>query len=245
MSIVIYEYKKDCELIILKTIIVIPARGNSKGIKKKNLINFSGKPLLYWTIAQAQKTKFKKYIYVSSENEEIINFSKSLGVNTIRRPLNLSKDNSSSESAIKHVLQQLEFSPSNIIFLQATSPLRFPTDIHNAFNKFRKKKLDSLFSCHQAEDYFDIWKKKKNIYVPLTIDYRKRKPRQFFREEHVCQNGSIYIFKTYLLLKKNNRIGGKINVFKMKEWQSFQIDAMEQKKTVEYLFNFYLKKFYK
>ena len=216
-----------------------------KRYKKKNLINFLGKPLLYWTIVQAKKTKFKKYIYVSSENEEIINFSKSLGVNTIRRPINLSKDNSSSESAIKHVLHQLEFSPNNIIFLQATSPLRFPTDIDNAFDKFKREKLDSLFSCHQAEDYFDIWKKKKNIYIPVTIDYKKRKPRQFFREEHVCQNGSIYIFKKNLLLKKNNRLGGKINVFKMKEWQSFQIDVIDQKKTVENLFNLYLKKFYK
>ncbi len=229
----------------METIIIIPARGNSKGIKKKNLINFSGKPLLYWTLAQAKKTKFRKYIYVSSEDENILNFSKQLGVNIIKRPLNLSKDNSSSESAIKHALYELEFVPKNIIFLQATSPLRFPSDIDNAFNKFKKQKLDSLFSCHQAEDYFDIWKKKRDIYVPLTIDYNKRKPRQFFREEHVCQNGSIYIFKTSLLLKKNNRIGGRINVFKMKEWQSFQIDAMDQKKTLENLFNFYLKKFYK
>ena len=78
----------------METIIIIPARGNSKGIKKKNLINFSGKPLLYWTLVQAKKTKFRKYIYVSSEDENILNFSKQLGVNIIKRPLNLSKDNS-------------------------------------------------------------------------------------------------------------------------------------------------------
>ena len=69
-----------------KTIIVIPARGNSKGIKKKNLINFCGKPLLYWTIAQAKKSKFKKNIYVSSEDDRILNYSKKLGVNVIKRP---------------------------------------------------------------------------------------------------------------------------------------------------------------
>ena len=65
------------------TIIVIAARGNSKGIKKKNLIKFCGKPLLYWTIIQAKKSKFKKNIYVSSEDEKILKFSRKLGVNTI------------------------------------------------------------------------------------------------------------------------------------------------------------------
>ena len=55
----------------MKNIIVIPARGNSKGIKKKNLINFCNKPLLYWTLKQAKKTKMIKDIYVSTESTEM------------------------------------------------------------------------------------------------------------------------------------------------------------------------------
>ena len=227
-----------------KTIIVIPARGNSKGIKKKNLINFCGKPLLYWTIAQAKKSKFKKNIYVSSEDDKILNYSKKLGVNVIKRPASLSRDNLSSESAILHVVNSLTFKVKDIIFLQATSPLRKVNDINNAYNILKKTKSDSLFSCHKAEDYFDIWTYKNGKYIPLTINYKKRKPRQLFKPTHICQNGSIYVFKKEILSGQNNRLGKKINVYEMEEWQSFQLDDIKQLHTMELLFNKKLKKYY-
>ena len=228
----------------MKTIIVIPAKGNSKGIKKKNLINFCGKPLLYWSIVQAKKSKFRRNIYVSSECKKILKFSKNLGVNTIKRPLNLCKDNSSSESAIKNVLDNINFKVDNIIFLQVTSPLRKPEDIDRAFKKLILTKSDSIFSCHKAEDYFDIWSKKGKNYIPITIDYKNRKPRQLFKETHFCQNGSIYLFKTKILKKYNNRLGGKISVYEMDEWQSLQLDDIKQKNAMEILFKNKLKKFY-
>ncbi len=228
----------------MKTIIVIPAKGNSKGIKKKNLINFCGKPLLYWSIVQAKKSKFRRNIYVSSECKKILKFSKNLGVNTIKRPLSLCKDNSSSESAIKNVLDNINFKVDNIIFLQVTSPLRKPEDIDRAFKKLILTKSDSIFSCHKAEDYFDIWSKKGKNYIPITIDYKNRKPRQLFKETHFCQNGSIYLFKTKILKKYNNRLGGKISVYEMDEWQSLQLDDIKQKNAMEILFKNKLKKFY-
>ena len=227
-----------------KTIIVIPARGNSKGIKKKNLINFCGKPLLYWTIVQAKKSKFKKNIYVSSEDDRILNYSKKLGVNAIKRPATLSKDDSSSESAILHVVNSLTFKVKDIIFLQATSPLRKVNDINNAYNILKKTKSDSLFSCHKAEDYFDIWTYKNKKYIPLTINYKNRKPRQLFKPTHVCQNGSMYLFKKEILSEQNNRLGKKINVYEMEEWQSLQLDDIKQLHTMELLFNKKLKKYY-
>ncbi len=227
-----------------KTIIVIPARGNSKGIKKKNLINFCGKPLIYWSITQAKRSKFKNNIYVSSEDKNILDYSKKLGVNTIKRPISLCKDSSSSESAIKHILNNLNFEVSNIIFLQATSPLRKPNDINNAYNKMIKTNSDSLFSCHKAEDYFDIWTYKNKKYIPLTIDYKNRKPRQLFKPVHVCQNGSMYLFKKKIINKFNNRLGGKINVYEMEEWQSLQLDDIKQLHVMELLFKKKLRKFY-
>jgi len=228
----------------LKDIIVIPARGNSKGIKKKNLIPFCGKPLLFWTIMQAKKTKLKNNIYVSSENKEILNYAKKLGVHTVKRPMILSKDDSSSESAILHTIKSLNFKIRNIIFLQATSPLRKPKDIDNALKILNESKSDSLFSCHPAEDYFDVWALKNKKYKPLIIDFKNRKPRQLFHEKQVCQNGSIYIFKNEIILKKNNRLGGKIAVYEMEEWQSLQLDAIKQIKIMELIFSKELKKYY-
>ena len=217
----------------MKDIIVIPARGNSKGIKKKNLIPFCVKLILFWTIMQAKKTKLKNNIYV-----------KKLGVHTVKRPMILSKEDSSSESAILHTIKSLNFKIRNIIFLQATSPLRKPKDIDNALKILNESKSDSLFSCHPAEDYFDVWALKNKKYKPLIIDFKNRKPRQLFHEKQVCQNGSIYIFKNEIILKKNNRLGGKIAVYEMEEWQSLQLDAIKQIKIMELIFSKELKKYY-
>jgi len=228
----------------MKNIIVIPARGNSKGIKKKNLINFCKKPLLYWTLKQAKKSKLIDDIYVSTESKEISKLCRSMKVKVISRPKRLCADNASSETAIKHVVNNIPGKIDNIIFLQATSPLRKTNDIDNAFKKFKKTRADSLFSAHKSEDHFDIWELKKKIFYPLTIDFKNRKPRQLFKKQHFMQNGSIYIFKKKILDKYNNRIGGKIMVFQMDEWQSFQLDNLKQKKIMELLFQRMLKKKY-
>jgi len=228
----------------MKNIIIIPARGNSKGIKKKNLINFCSKPLLAWTILQAKKSRHADDIFVSTESKEIVKLCKKLKVKVVIRPKNLCKDTSQSESAIKHVLKNINYKVDNIIFLQATSPLRKPRDIDNAFECFINHKADSLFSGHKAEDFFDVWSYKNKKFIPLTINYKKRKPKQIFLQKHYMQNGSIYIFKRKLLEKLNNRLGGKIMISEMDEWQSFQLDSLKQKKIMETLFSSFLLKFY-
>ena len=156
----------------------------------------------------------------------------------------MSKDTSSSESAILHVMNSLNFKIKNIIFLQATSPLRKPGDIDKAFQKFKKTNSDSLFSCHKAEDHFDVWALREGKYRPLVVDYKNRKPRQLIREEQVIQNGSIYIFKNNIITKNNNRLGGKVSVYKMEEWQTLQLDAPKQKRIMELIFTKKLKKYY-
>tara|TARA_Y200000002_G_scaffold212139_1_gene175035 strand:- start:3270 stop:3959 length:690 start_codon:yes stop_codon:yes gene_type:complete len=228
----------------MKNVVIIPARGNSKGIKKKNLLNFCSKPLLYWTILQAKKSIFKKHIYVSSESDDIKKLCEKMKVHFIRRPKNLCSDTSSSESAILHSLKALGNKIDNIIFLQATSPLRKPNDINMAFKLFNKTKADSLMSSHKAEDFFDVWKLKNKKYVPMTINYKKRKPRQLFKEKHFLANGSIFIFKKNIIQRYNNRLGGKIMLYNMDEWQSFQLDSLKQKKTMEILFKNLLIKSY-
>ena len=228
-----------------KNVIIIPARGGSKEIKNKNLVNFCGKPLLYWTIKQALSCKFVNEVFVSSDSDEILSFSKTNGARTIKRPKKLSTDISQSEEAILHVLKETKNFFKTIIFLQATSPLRKRDDIDNAIKTFYKKNYDSLFSCHTAEDYFDIWISKNKTIVPKTINYKKRLPRQLMKTKFYQQNGSIYIFKKEIIEKYNNRLGGNIGVYSMDEWQSFQVDTTKQKKPMELLFQKYLKKFYK
>ena len=186
------------------TAILIPARGGSKGIKNKNLKNFNKKPLIYWTIKQAIQSKFSSDIYVTSDSNSILNFSKKIGIKTIKRPKNIAKDISSTEEAILHFLKNSKINYENIILLQPTSPLRKIKDIDNAFDLFIQNKCKSLFSVSFFSD-FTVWKTLKNKIVPFSYNPNKRIIRQK-DTKYFIENGSIYIFKSSIIKKNMNRI---------------------------------------
>ena len=87
---------------------IILARKNSKGIQNKNITSFCGRPLIEWTIIQLKKVINKNNIWVSSDSEEILKISKKNNVNFIIRPSSLSKDNSTSEDAWLHAINEIE-----------------------------------------------------------------------------------------------------------------------------------------
>ena len=227
-----------------ENIIIIPARGGSKSIKNKNLYKFYGKPLLYWTIKQALMSKKSKKVFVTSDCDKILKFSKNLGAEIIKRPKKYSLDKSSSEEAILHAMKIINEDYRTIVFLQATSPLRKKNDIDTALSEFYKTKSDSLFSCHKSSDWIDVWISNQKKLLPLTADYKNRIPRQFIKHNYFQQNGSIYIFKKNIIEKYKNRLGGNINVYEMEEWQSFQLDYKKQLSYMELLFEKFLKKDY-
>ena len=105
----------------MKIVAIILARGNSQGIPKKNLISFCGKPLLYWSIKQAKNVKAISDVWVSSDNEEILEFSKKHGAKTIRRPNNISKNTSTSESGYLHAISEIENHSGKIDLVVNTS----------------------------------------------------------------------------------------------------------------------------
>tara|TARA_B100001996_G_C18601597_1_gene570055 strand:+ start:324 stop:1001 length:678 start_codon:yes stop_codon:yes gene_type:complete len=220
----------------MKTIAIIPARGKSKGIKNKNLVNFCGKPLIYWTIKQALSSKLVDEVIVSSDSNEIINISKKNGAQVIRRPKSLSGDKASSESALIHVIKKLSYNVDLVVFLQVTSPLRKAKDIDNAIKKFIKGNGDSLFSASSMED-FNIWIKNNHHHLKsINYNWKKRERRQEKKNSILCENGSIYITKRKLLEKRKNRLGGNILYYKMENWQAFEIDEKKDIKFVELLF---------
>ena len=212
-----------------KIIAIIPARGGSKGIPKKNIVNFCGKPLISWTILAAKKSKKISAVYVSTDSKEISDISEKYGAEVIYRPKKISGDSSSSEEALKHAIEEIYKKNSEkidyVVFLQATSPLRETADIDNAIQKIISEKADSLFSGAELGDFY-VWKKMKNCVDSLNYDYKNRKRRQDFENQFV-ENGSIYIFKPETLFKYNNRLGGKIAISDMDLWKSFEIDDMQ------------------
>jgi N-acylneuraminate cytidylyltransferase len=208
-------------------IAIIPARGGSKGIPNKNIIDFCGKPLIAWTIQQCLSSKYISGVWVSSDSRDILNISEKYGAKTIERPKNISGDLVSSESAWKHAIEIIQkVNNVDLVFApQVTSPLREVKDIDNAIEKMIKSNADSLLSTVEIEDFF-IWKKMKDK-TPKSVNYnyKDRKPRQKIEKKYL-ENGSFYIFKPKLL-KDNNRLGGKVLLYKMDKYKMFQIDNYE------------------
>jgi CMP-N,N'-diacetyllegionaminic acid synthase len=219
---------------------IIPARGGSKGIRGKNLINFCGKPLLAWTILQAKASKYIRKVYVSSDNKRILKNAGIYGAETIKRPKELASDIASSEAALKHSLDVIQKRSNRrvdlVVFLQATSPLRETSDIDNAIGKFNSGKADSMFSASILED-FCIWSKERRLLKSVSYDYKKRGRRQN-RPPLFLENGSFYIFKPKILKMYNNRLGGRIDLCIMENWKSYEIDKKEDIEICSY----YMKK---
>lgn len=226
-----------------QTVAIIPARGGSKGILKKNLKHFCGKPLLVWTIEQALKTKYVDSVCVSSDSVEILKISEKAGANVIVRPKSLSSSTSTSESAWLHALDHIEQKTNVVdivVGLQATNPIRESSDIENAIKKFQRTNADSLFTGSDIGNYF-IWNKINKKLKSLNYNYKKRPRRQDFSKQFV-ENGSIYVFKPKILRKFNNRLGGKIEISLMENWKSFDIDTLDDFKLCETLMKRYLLK---
>lgn len=221
-----------------KIIAIIPARGGSKGIPKKNIIPVAGKPLIFWSIYAAKHSRFVDEVFISTDDTRIGAVAQKCGAQVIKRPVQFATDTASSEDALLHALDVIEkeMDVGAVVFLQATSPVRENKDVDNAFQCFLKEKADSLFSCTPIEDHF-IWEKRNGTYVSVNYDYHHRKRRQDIVPRYL-ENGSIYIFTPRLLREKHNRLGGKIAVYEMPFWKSWQIDSRDDVGICEY----YLKK---
>ncbi len=209
-----------------KIVAIILARGGSKGIPGKNIIDFCGKPLIVWTIEQLQQTKGIDSIWVSSDSEEILCISRGCGVETIHRPADISSNVSTSESGWLHGLEYIENKVGCVDLVvapQVTSPLREPEDIERGLRDFRDQNCDSMFSCSVAGDLYFWEKTSDGTLRSVNYDYRNRKRRQDISVQYI-ENGSFYLFKPEVLRKYNNRFGGRIGMTEMEFWKMFQID---------------------
>ncbi|AMA59283.1 acylneuraminate cytidylyltransferase family protein [Bradyrhizobium sp. CCGE-LA001] len=214
-----------------KTLAVIAARGGSKGIPHKNLLDLCGKPLIAWTVEQARAARGVDVVAVSSDSDDILAAAEAAGAIGVRRPDEISGDLASSESAWLHALAAIDERMGRferIVALQATSPIREPADIENALATFDREQLDSLLSVCEVEDYFN-WRIGANGPEPINYDFRNRRMRQQI-EKRYLENGSFYVLIPSLLREQNNRLGGKIGFHVMERHKMFQIDRPEDVK---------------
>ena len=219
-----------------QTVAIIPARGGSKGIVAKNLRPLGGRPLVSWTIDAARRTPEVDRVVVSTDDAEIAAVASAAGAEVIDRPAALSGDAASSESALLHALDVLRsrngYEPELVVFLQATSPLRAPGDIAAAIRRLRAENADSLLSVSAVHTF--VWRREGGVWNSLNYDYRHRVRRQDSPED-VLENGSIYVFRPWVLRETGNRLGGRIAVYEMDPLNSFQVDRLEDLALMERL----------
>jgi YrbI family 3-deoxy-D-manno-octulosonate 8-phosphate phosphatase len=212
-----------------KILAIIPARGGSKGIPRKNVQLVAGKPLIHYSIEHARRTQEISRIIVSTDDPEIGAVARGDGAEVISRPAEISGDESPSELALTHVLETLrekeEYHPDLVVFLQATSPLRQPWDIERAIATLRQAGADSLFSACPAHAF--LWRREPSGLRSFNYDFRRR-PRRQEAPEDFLENGSIYVFKPWVLEQTGNRLGGKIAIYLMNALDSLQVDGKEE-----------------
>ena len=217
-------------------IAIIPARGGSKRIPSKNLLPVGGRPLLGHSVAHARASQRLSEVWVSTDDPEIAGVASAGGARVVERPAEIAGDRASSESALLHALdhrRQLGLAdPDLVVFLQATSPARRAGDIDAAIAALEADGADSLFSA--CENNRLIWAVRNGTPEPINYDYRKRQreqdmPRQF------RENGSIYVFKPAVLREHGNRLGGRMAVYEMDYWSSFQIDTPEHVELLDWV----------
>lgn len=176
-----------------KVLGLIPARGGSKGIPRKNLRLLAGKPLIYWSINAAMKSKSIDSVVVSTEDQEIADVSKKYGADVpFIRPKELAQDNSLRNEVVQHALGELcEF--DYLVLLQPTSPLRKSTHIDEAFTRLLESDAKSLVSVteqHPSPEW--IFQLSKSGRFICKSNLLKSTNRQSFPNYYKL-NGAIYI----------------------------------------------------
>lgn len=222
----------------LRILGLIPARGGSKGLPRKNLALLCGKPLITYTIEEAKKAQSLDRIIISTDDEEIAEVSKKLGVEVpFLRPNSLAKDSTSTIDVVIHalnwLLQNESYSPFAVALLQPTSPLRGSSDIDNAVRVFLEKEADSVVSVCEVECspyWFKIIKDGK-IY-PFLKSRMSELPRQkqpkFYRP-----NGAIYIVKKDIVMKERTFYTKNTFAYFMPRENSIDIDTLFDLKFAE------------
>ncbi len=209
---------------------IIPARGGSKAIPKKNIIPFLGEPLITYTIHQANTSELIDETYVSTDDDQISEVSRNAGAKVISRPKELAQDDSTTEAAILHAIDQIPQSTEIVVLLQCTSPLRREDDIDNAIRLVRDGEYDSALSC--CEDHSFYWEEEQDTAVPVNYNPKERKMRQEMNQRY-RENGSIYVTDRDVLVEEECRLGGDIGIYEMPKELSYEIDTPEDYRIVE------------
>jgi N-acylneuraminate cytidylyltransferase len=211
---------------------IILARGGSKGIPRKNVMEFRGRPLIAWTILQVLEAGIPD-VYVSTDDSAIADVAMEYGATVIARPAELAGDASTGDEGILHAINQLGLADDAIVVMpQVTSPLRWAAHITGISQLVASGDFDSAFTANRVDDIC-VWSLGESP-RSVTYDFESRAMRQV-RPPMVVENGSVYCTRAGAIRQSGNRLSGRIAVSLMPKWTMPEIDDPEDVQLCEVL----------
>jgi CMP-N-acetylneuraminic acid synthetase len=185
---------------------VIPARGGSKGVPRKNIRPLSGRPLIEWTIESAMNSKLLDRFVVSTEDHEIAEVAQGAGAEVLWRPAELASDSATTIALMQHIA--LELNPDHVVLLQPTSPVRIHSLIDRAIKRFFECDVDTLATGFIT--YLYEWGTMNNI------------PRQLMKG-WFYDDGNVYVHRA-AHIKAGEWLGAKREPMVTQRYYNIEID---------------------
>jgi len=226
-----------------KILAVIPARGGSKGVPRKNIRPVCGKPLIGYTIETAFEASASLYtVIVSTDDQETAQIALQFGAEVpFLRPAQLAEDSAPTAPVLQHAVKFIEerdgVQMDWVLLLQPTDPLRLPQDIDNAIEIALNQKCDSVISVKQVFSTHPILMKKieDGLLEPFCIPEKEGTRRQDYDPPAYMRNGAIYLTRRDVLMHDNSIWGETIRPYIMPDERSVGVDSEMDLKLVEIL----------
>jgi len=215
----------------MEVLAIIPARGGSKRVPRKNIRNLAGKPLVAYSIETALQSKYINRVVVSTEDAEIAKVSQDYGAEVIIRPIELAQDTTKTAPVMMHVVEKLEqqgYKPDVVVLLQPTCPLRKTEMVDNAIHKLISSSNDSVFSAFLVGHTMPLWKRRrKDDKMECLYDYhlRPRSQEPELNDKLYSEDGAFYAIKIDAFKKYQDFIGEDPEIFEVE--RHIDIDTLE------------------
>ena len=227
----------------IEVLAVIPARGGSRGVRRKNLREVGGRPLIAWTLDVAQAAVADGLVrraIVSTDDEKIAAVARDEGADVpFVRPVELAGDHAEMAPVLRHAVLALEAVEEIrfdwVLLLQPTSPFRTPDDVRRALDLARAGGCDSVISVAQVFDVHPVLMKKieDDLLVPFCVPEAEGTRRQDYRPAAFMRNGAIYLTRREVLVERGSIWGDTIRPYVMPEEWSVSIDTERHVRLVD------------
>ena len=218
-------------------LVVIPARGGSKGIPRKNILPLNDKPLIAYNIEQARRSRQVSRVVVSTDDAEIGEVARHYGAEVIWRPAEISGDTASSESALLHALEYLQqaegYQPDLLVFLQCTSPLTLADDIDGTIQALLDQGADSALAA--IPFHYFIWQVGEDGEASGINHDKRYRPLRQERQPQYLESGAVYAMRVPGFLQARHRFFGKTALYLMPVERRLEIDDTVDFKIAEML----------